>query len=262
MDRLQGCRSPLPLSLTHSREGAAPGAIAELRGRGRVVWQPGLPGSAEVAGELDDQLVDAAHQSSRGQQGGAVVWLGCAGGVGLRGVDEVVGGGDGSVLATLQHLAQRVEVEPHDPLSYPPDVLADDGLALIDWLGLDDYDLGGYSLGGRIVLRMLVRGARPTRAIVAGQGLDAINRATSRNGQYRRVLTALVNRDTIEPGSPDEETAHWITQSGGAQALLHILDTLVATPDAALCHVATRSPGRSSQPRSWPSSNHSHEPTS
>jgi pimeloyl-ACP methyl ester carboxylesterase len=147
---------------------------------------------------------------------------------------------EGSVLATLQHLAQRVEVEPHDPLSYPPDVLADDGLALIDWLGLDDYDLGGYSLGGRIVLRMLVRGARPTRAIVAGQGLDAINRATSRNGQYRRVLTALVNRDTIEPGSPDEETAHWITQSGGdPQALLHILDTLVATPDAALCQVAT-----------------------
>jgi pimeloyl-ACP methyl ester carboxylesterase len=184
-----------------------------------------------------------------------VVWLGCAGGVGLRGVDEVVGGVDGSVLATLQHLAQRVEVEPHDPLSYPPDVLADDGLALIDWLGLDDYDLGGYSLGGRIVLRMLVRGARPTRAIVAGQGLDAINRATSRNGRYRRVLTALVNRDTIEPGSPDEETAHWITQSGGdPQALLHILDTLVATPDAALCQVATRSPGRSSQPRSWPSS--------
>ena len=84
-----------------------------------------------------------------------MVWLGCAGGVGLRGVDEVVGGVDGSVLATLQHLAQRVEVEPHDPLSYPPDVLADDGLALIDWLGLDDYDLGGYSLGGRIVLRML-----------------------------------------------------------------------------------------------------------
>ncbi|MGH3673771.1 MAG: alpha/beta fold hydrolase, partial [Pseudonocardiaceae bacterium] len=57
---------------------------------------------------------------------------------------------------------------PPDPVSYPPDVLDDHGLALIDWLGLDDYDLGGYSLGGRIVLRMLVRGARPTRAIVVG----------------------------------------------------------------------------------------------
>src|ERR1022692_2543702 len=37
---------------------------------------------------------------------------------------------------------------PHDLACYPPDVLADDGLALIAHLGLDGYDLGGYSLGG------------------------------------------------------------------------------------------------------------------
>lgn len=130
---------------------------------------------------------------------------------------------------------------PHDPVSYPPDVLADDGLALIDWLGLDDYDLGGYSLGGRIVLRMLARGARPAHAIVGGQGLDAIDRATSRSGRYRRVLTALANRDTIEPRSPDHELEQWITQSGGdPQALIRVLDTHVATPRAALCQVATR----------------------
>src|SRR5580693_7378751 len=55
---------------------------------------------------------------------------------------------------------------PHDPACYPADVLADDGLALIDHLGLDDYHLGGYSLGGRLVLRLLVRGARPGRAVV------------------------------------------------------------------------------------------------
>ena len=60
---------------------------------------------------------------------------------------------------------------PHDPAAYPPDVLADDGLALIDFLQLRDYDLGGYSLGGRIVLRMLARGARPAHAIIGGQGL-------------------------------------------------------------------------------------------
>ena len=36
---------------------------------------------------------------------------------------------------------------PHDPAAYPPDALADDGLALIEQLGLTDYDLGGYSLG-------------------------------------------------------------------------------------------------------------------
>jgi pimeloyl-ACP methyl ester carboxylesterase len=42
-------------------------------------------------------------------------------------------------------------LRPHDPAPYPPDVLADDGLALLDFLRLRDYDLGGYSLGGRIV---------------------------------------------------------------------------------------------------------------
>jgi pimeloyl-ACP methyl ester carboxylesterase len=128
---------------------------------------------------------------------------------------------------------------PHDPASYPSDVLADDGLALIDQLGLDDYDLGGYSLGGRIVLRMLVRGAQPAHAVVAGQGLAAVSTAAS-SGTNRRVLTALANGDGIEPGSPDAEAAHWITHLGGDPcALLHVLNSLVATPHGALRQVDT-----------------------
>src|SRR6201999_2285290 len=79
---------------------------------------------------------------------------------------------------------------PHDPASYPPDVLADDGLALIDWLRPRprDSDLGGYSLGGRVVLRLLARGARPSHAVVGGQGLDATEPASDRTGGYRRLL--------------------------------------------------------------------------
>lgn len=128
---------------------------------------------------------------------------------------------------------------PHDPASYPPDVLADDGLALIDQLGLGDYDLGGYSLGGRIVLRMLVRGARPDHAVVAGQGLAAVNSAAG-SGMNRRVLTALANGDSIEPGSPDAEAAHWITQLGGdPRALLQVLNSIVATPTGALRLIET-----------------------
>jgi pimeloyl-ACP methyl ester carboxylesterase len=129
---------------------------------------------------------------------------------------------------------------PHDPAAYPPDVLADDTLALIDELGLDDYDLGGYSLGGTIVVRTLARGARPARAIVAGQGLGVITGTASRGGQYRSALTALARGDVIEPGSPEAEQAHWITQGGGdPQALLHVLDSLVATPESALHQITT-----------------------
>ncbi len=59
---------------------------------------------------------------------------------------------------------------PHDPACYPPDILADDMLALIEHLGLEDYDLGGYSMGGKLVLRLLARGARPAHAVVGGPG--------------------------------------------------------------------------------------------
>ena len=58
---------------------------------------------------------------------------------------------------------------PHDPAAYPRDVLADDGFALLDQLGLEEYDLGGYSLGGVTVARMLARGVRPGRAVICGQ---------------------------------------------------------------------------------------------
>lgn len=126
--------------------------------------------------------------------------------------------------------------KPHDPAAYPPDVLADDGLALLEHLGLGDgdYDLGGYSLGGRIVVRMLVRGARPGRAIVAGQGLAKVS-GPQGGGVNHRVLTALAGGVAIEPGSPDARMAHWISELGADPvALLHVLNSLVPTPEDAL----------------------------
>src|SRR3954452_12923539 len=35
---------------------------------------------------------------------------------------------------------------PDDPAAYPPDILADDGFALLDQLGITEYDIGGYSV--------------------------------------------------------------------------------------------------------------------
>jgi pimeloyl-ACP methyl ester carboxylesterase len=129
---------------------------------------------------------------------------------------------------------------PHDPEAFPPDVLADDLLALIDKLGLGDYDLGGYSLGAAVVLRTLARGAQPRRAIAAGQGFDVITGTASRGGPYRGVLTALARGDRIEPGSPEADLAYWISQGGGdPQSLLHVLDSLVATPESVLRRITT-----------------------
>jgi pimeloyl-ACP methyl ester carboxylesterase len=124
---------------------------------------------------------------------------------------------------------------PHDPAAYPPDVLSDDGLALVEHLGLGDgdYDLGGYSLGARIVLRLLVRGVRPGRAIVAGQGLAKVS--GPQGEESSRVLTALLDGTAIEPGSREARTAEWISKLGAdPQALLLVLNSLVPTPQGAL----------------------------
>jgi len=129
---------------------------------------------------------------------------------------------------------------PHDPACYPPDVLADDGLALIDHLELDAYHLGGYSLGGKVVLRLLARGARPARAIVGGQGLDALDAETGRTDGYRRMLAAVADGDALEPGSPEEALAGWLRQTGAdPRAIGYLLDSPVATPREALRQVPT-----------------------
>jgi pimeloyl-ACP methyl ester carboxylesterase len=125
---------------------------------------------------------------------------------------------------------------PHQAAAYPPDVLAEDGLALVEALGLEDYDLAGYSLGGRVVLRMLVRGARPARAVVAGQGMDATTPATDRTGRYRRLLTAMVDGTGLEP--EEQGMADWLTHNDAdPRALLLVLDSLVGTSPQELARI-------------------------
>lgn len=123
--------------------------------------------------------------------------------------------------------------KPRDRSAYPSDVLTDDGLALVEHLGLDDYDLGGYSLGARIVVGMLARGATPGRAVVAGQGLRQVLGFGGGAGAFLRRIFA--GTETFEPGSPEERAVQWFRSSGDDPvALLHVLDSMVATPEEAL----------------------------
>lgn len=117
--------------------------------------------------------------------------------------------------------------KPHDPARYGPDILADDAFDLIEHLGLTDYDLAGYSLGGRTSLRMLVKGARPRRAVLSGMGLEGILNTTGRGGYFRHVLT---NLGSFPRGSSEWMTEAFLKTTGGdPKALLHILDTFVDT---------------------------------
>ncbi len=124
---------------------------------------------------------------------------------------------------------------PHDPARYPADILADDALALIRHLGLDDYDLGGYSMGGKLVLRLLARGARPAHAVVGGQGLDALDAQSDRTDGHRRMLAAVADGTAFPAGSPEAAMADWIRQSRvDARAVGLVLGTFGATPADAL----------------------------
>lgn len=126
--------------------------------------------------------------------------------------------------------AHGESAKPHDPAAYPKDALADDGLALIAELGLQDgaYDLGGYSLGGRTTARMLVRGARPGRAIVAGMGLEGLVNTTRRSAYFNRVLT---QRGSFARGSSEWMAEAFLKTTGADPlALLNILDTFTDTP--------------------------------
>ena len=117
---------------------------------------------------------------------------------------------------------------PTDPAAYRRDVLADDGFALLDHLGVADYDLGGYSLGSVTVTRMLVRGARPGRAVIGGSGLEPIIHWVGRGGLYRHLLA---EPGSAEPGSFEDRTNAYLDRIGADRvALGRILDTFVNTP--------------------------------
>ena len=125
--------------------------------------------------------------------------------------------------------------KPHEASAYPPDALADDGFALLDHLGVTDYDLGGYSLGARTTVRMLVRGAKPARAVVGGMGLSGITATGHRGDFFRRVLTSL---GTFQRGSAEWSAEAFLkTTKGDPVALLGVLDTFVDTSREELARI-------------------------
>lgn len=132
--------------------------------------------------------------------------------------------------------AHGASARPHDVSNYPPDVLVDDGFALIEHLALDGYDLGGYSLGGRLVVRMLVRGGRPGRAVVGGQGIREVDGTGGGAGAFlRKVVGGL---GTFEPGSREWQTEQWLEAvDADPVALLHVLDTVVNTSHEAVARI-------------------------
>lgn len=128
--------------------------------------------------------------------------------------------------------AHGLSGKPHDPAHCPKDILADDQFALFDHLGIADFDLGGYSLGGRTVARMLARGCRPGRAIILGMGLEGLTSTGKRGNHFRHILD---NLGAHEKGSPEWMAEAFLKTTGGDPVALRlIIETFVDTGEEQL----------------------------
>jgi pimeloyl-ACP methyl ester carboxylesterase len=143
---------------------------------------------------------------------------------------EIAGRGFRVIMPDLR--AHGRSAKPQDEASYPPDILAQDALALIGHLGLTTYDLGGYSLGGRTAARMVIMGAAPGRLIISGMGLRGMLETGRRAAHFRKILTGL---GTFERGSPEWMAEAFLkTTKGDPQALLPLLGSFVDSTEEEL----------------------------
>ncbi len=97
--------------------------------------------------------------------------------------------------------------KPHDPAAYPGDVLAKDLAALVEALGLEDYDLGGFSLGSRTSVRAVIGGLRPKRLVLGGMGLEGLAGWTGRQAFF---IDAIDRFDSVKQGDPAYYTVQFM----------------------------------------------------
>ncbi|MDY7102907.1 MAG: alpha/beta hydrolase [Actinomycetota bacterium] len=119
---------------------------------------------------------------------------------------------------------------PTDPDRYGADVLPHDGLDLLDHLGLDDYDLGGYSIGARTVARMMTLGATPRRAVLAGTSYRGVIANTPPDTWFHRLFAGYPDH---EKGSEFWRIQQYLVRiDADVVALERVLDSPTATdPD-------------------------------
>lgn len=89
--------------------------------------------------------------------------------------------------------------KPHDAAAYPQGVLAQDAAALVEALGLKDYDLVGFSLGARTAARAVISGLSPRKLVLAGMGLEGL---AGWNRRAAFFIDAIDRFDEVKRGDP------------------------------------------------------------
>ena len=137
---------------------------------------------------------------------------------------------------------------PHDPAAYPADVLCRDAAALVEALGLVEYDLAGFSLGARTAVSSVLGGHNsrplaPRRLGLCGMGLQGLS-GWARRGAF--FVDAIDRFDEVKHGDPAFYAVAFMKQMKvdrvAARLLLQAVDDIepadlaqVTMPTAVIC---------------------------
>ena len=123
---------------------------------------------------------------------------------------------------------------PHAPEAYPQNVLVRDVAALVDHLALDDYLLGGFSLGARTSLHAVAQGLLdPKRLVVGGMGTAGLGEWAKRSAHFLRVIDEFEN---IPRGDPAYFSMQFLKSQGVDRVAARLL--LQTLPDMDLAALA------------------------
>ncbi|MBX7527027.1 alpha/beta fold hydrolase [Qipengyuania vesicularis] len=114
---------------------------------------------------------------------------------------------------------------PREPEAYPQNVLVRDVAALVEHLALDDYDLGGFSLGARTSLHGVAHGVLdPARLIVGGMGTAGLGEWAKRSAFFKRVIDEF---ESIPRGDPAYFSMQFLKSQGVDRVAARLLlDTM------------------------------------
>ena len=148
---------------------------------------------------------------------------------------EIAGAGFRVIMPDLR--AHGESAHPHDAAAYPTDVLAMDIEALVRHLDLHEFDLGGYSMGARTVVRLLARGMRPKRAVLGGMGLSGLVGGEKRAAFFMNIIAGVAEHGGkgFKPGSAEAAAAAFMVQNRiDGEAVAHVLTSQGHTPETVL----------------------------
>jgi pimeloyl-ACP methyl ester carboxylesterase len=103
--------------------------------------------------------------------------------------------------------AHGASAAPHDRAAYPPNVLVRDVFGMVDALGLEEYDLVGFSMGARTATAAVIAGLRPRRLVLAGMGLESLDNWHTRAAFF---IDAIDRFDSVKMGDPAFLSAHFM----------------------------------------------------